>query len=356
MKETPTLKQIAQELGLSIGTVQRALHNKGGYSEETQKRILDAAARCGYTANPAASALRRAPINLAAVFPAPEGVNRYFFNQVWQGIDKACSELSLYHLSVARYYAEPDSLQAVDIAESLLQSDPPIDGLITNEINDPRFNSLIETFAQRKIPVFLVNAAKENSTGRYYASANQHAGKLAADILSIACSEKKGKILLLGGSHTNIRQATRVKDFFQQMNLTCPDIFILTIHSFEKPFELKKLIRESCDALPDVIGLYAVSARETLSMCQALQTYKPPHRLITVGTDAFPELIPFFQDGTLTASVYQYPAQQSFTAVKTLVGHVLQTEFHSEPLLFPIAAVFQSNADVFCHTPVLIRG
>lgn len=37
---TPTLKTIAENLGLSIGTVQRALHDKGGYSEETRQMIL----------------------------------------------------------------------------------------------------------------------------------------------------------------------------------------------------------------------------------------------------------------------------------------------------------------------------
>ena len=69
---TPKLKDIAQRLNLSVGTVQRALHNKGGYSRETQELVLREAARCGYVVNAAASALRRAPINLIVVFfPTP---------------------------------------------------------------------------------------------------------------------------------------------------------------------------------------------------------------------------------------------------------------------------------------------
>ena len=93
-QNAPTLKDIAERLGLSIGTVAaRAAQPRAAYSPQTQQRVLEEAKRCGYTVNVMASALRRPPINLAAVFPEPVGENRYFFRYVWEGIEKACEEL-----------------------------------------------------------------------------------------------------------------------------------------------------------------------------------------------------------------------------------------------------------------------
>ncbi len=46
--------QLAKKCGVSQGTVDRALHNRGGINAETRRRILEAADKFGYLANPAA--------------------------------------------------------------------------------------------------------------------------------------------------------------------------------------------------------------------------------------------------------------------------------------------------------------
>jgi ABC-type sugar transport system substrate-binding protein len=70
-------------------------------------------------------------------------------------------------------------------------------------------------------------------------------------------------------------------------------------------------------------------------------------KIITVGTDVFPELLPFFEDDTLTASIYQYPVQQGYMAVKAMVSDMTQTYFPYANLKFPATAVFKSNAEAF---------
>ena len=352
----PKLKDIAQKLGLSVGTVQRALHNKGGYSRETQELVLREAARCGYTANAAASALRRAPINLVVVFPEPKGHNRYFFQYVWQGIERACADLAIYNLRIVRRYADPDADAALGVLEEILNGpEDSVQGLITNASNDPRFLQEIEKFSRREIPVFLVNAAEGSGRGLYYASANQCVGELAADLFAAAGADGPRKVLLLGGSRSNVRQAARVNDFCRAMGERCPETTILEAHLYDSLEQLKALVGEYLRGFEDLNGIYAASARETLAMCEAVHAHRPAgRRLFTVGTDVFPELLPYFDDGTLTASVYQYPAQQAYTAVKTLVSRIAHTDAGSSPLRFPIAAVFRSNAPSFCGEAVLV--
>lgn len=54
---TVTLKDIAQELGLSVKAVSTGLNGTGRLSPETRKKIQEAARRMGYTPNVAARSL-----------------------------------------------------------------------------------------------------------------------------------------------------------------------------------------------------------------------------------------------------------------------------------------------------------
>lgn len=48
MAERPTLRDIAQLAGVSLGTASQALNNKGNVAPDTRQRVLNAAARLGY--------------------------------------------------------------------------------------------------------------------------------------------------------------------------------------------------------------------------------------------------------------------------------------------------------------------
>ena len=52
------LKDIAEELGLSVSTVSRAINNTGRMSEKTRKKILEAVERYNYIPNDIARSLR----------------------------------------------------------------------------------------------------------------------------------------------------------------------------------------------------------------------------------------------------------------------------------------------------------
>ena len=141
-KMQPTLKDLAQRLNLSVGTVQRALNNKGGYRPETQRRVLEEAEKIGYTVNAAASALRRPPIAIAVVLPEPVGNNKYFYQYVWQGVELACRELAVYQISFQKIFANTHSDDFWDTLNRLSLSGD-IQGLITVSNRDARFEAVM---------------------------------------------------------------------------------------------------------------------------------------------------------------------------------------------------------------------
>src|SRR5271167_9984 len=78
------IPQIAELAGVSIGTVDRALHGRPGINDETRQRVLDIAKKIGYRPNLAARSLstgRRIRIGVCV----PQEI-RYFYNEMWEGI------------------------------------------------------------------------------------------------------------------------------------------------------------------------------------------------------------------------------------------------------------------------------
>lgn len=87
---TVTLKDIAQELGLSVKAVSTGLNNTGRLSPETRRKIQEAARRMGYTPNVAARSLvthRSSFIGVLVPY-----LNSSFFGNIIAGIEEVAGE------------------------------------------------------------------------------------------------------------------------------------------------------------------------------------------------------------------------------------------------------------------------
>ncbi len=49
----PTLREVARQAGVSLGTASQALNDRPGVARETRVRVLNAAASLGYSSRPA---------------------------------------------------------------------------------------------------------------------------------------------------------------------------------------------------------------------------------------------------------------------------------------------------------------
>src|SRR6185436_5288850 len=69
-RKTPGIRDIADAVGVSIGTVDRALHDRAGINTRTRARILETARKVGYRPNLAARFLSsRKELRIAVCLP-----------------------------------------------------------------------------------------------------------------------------------------------------------------------------------------------------------------------------------------------------------------------------------------------
>lgn len=94
-----TIKQIADLCGVSRGTVDRVINERGNVKPETKEHVLSMAKKLGYKPNPAGKALSARKKNpVVGVVISSEG--NPFFDDVIRGIKLAAEKYEIYGLKV----------------------------------------------------------------------------------------------------------------------------------------------------------------------------------------------------------------------------------------------------------------
>jgi LacI family transcriptional regulator len=155
-----TLKTIADEVGLSITTVSRALAGYDDVNEETRRRIVAIAERLGYQPNLAARHLRSKQTNtIGMVVPRTAHFSDPFFMELLAGVGRQASEHG-YDLLVSAQMRGEEELAAY----RRMVAGGRVDGMVLARVlqHDPRIDYL-----QQALYPFVAFGQSEDSTYPY---------------------------------------------------------------------------------------------------------------------------------------------------------------------------------------------
>jgi LacI family transcriptional regulator len=111
-KHRVSLKDLAQELGVSIATVSRALHSSPEIGEEMQRRVKALAKELNYRPNPFAQSLRKeAPRVIGVVVP---NLVTHYFAAVLDGIEDCARQAGYSVISANTHEDVADERLAID--------------------------------------------------------------------------------------------------------------------------------------------------------------------------------------------------------------------------------------------------
>lgn len=140
------LKDVAQELGVSISTVSKALRGSYEIGNETKQKIADTAKKMGYTPNPYAGFLRNHKSKTIALV-APE-LNNNFFIQAISGAEEIAQDKD-YHILV---YSTHENYEKEKSILHHLQNGR-VDGVIMSVASTTKDFNHINELIQSGIPV-----------------------------------------------------------------------------------------------------------------------------------------------------------------------------------------------------------
>ncbi len=298
MKKQVSIKDIAQELHISLSTVHKALTGKPGISEAKRKEVVETAQRMGYVVNSIAQTLARKDIKLGIVMPSRW--NEYFASMK-QGMEEKILSLQKYKVRGVFYYLTSD-IAGVD-AEKLTAwlKTEHIDALIYC----PSSYRVEETFfpAVRKlgIPIFFAGDSYDTEdVTSVIATDAELSGRLAADFLHIL-HRKNLRAAVLTGSLT-VKPHKEKTDAFRKRIRANGGSVVSVFETGDDAEAAYACMDQVCAA--NANGVY-VSTATSLPVCNYIAEKGLADKITLVCTDVFPELQYYMKENIAKATICQ---------------------------------------------------
>ncbi|HVU94727.1 MAG TPA: LacI family DNA-binding transcriptional regulator [Puia sp.] len=194
------LKQLAQELNLSVSTVSRALRDSWEISTPTKQRVFDLAKKMNFQPNPYASSLRKHRSRTIAVV-IPEVANNFFALAI-KGIETVAREKG-YHVLI--YITNEDVGEEAAIASSLQSG--RVDGVILSLCGSTQDTRHLLELQQRNIPLVFFDRVSEGVVAPKVMTNDHESGFIATEhLIKAGCRRVAHLTISMSLSISNKRQ------------------------------------------------------------------------------------------------------------------------------------------------------
>jgi len=341
-KSPPGIKDIAKALGVSIGTVDRALHGRLGINPMTKAKVLKMVETLGYQPNFAARHLKlNRKLRISVHLPRQIAS---FFDAVREGIAEAAKPFESTVEIEFRTYPRLGEGDLDVFADTLRDA---THGIILAPAHPADLKPWIRKAARARIPVVCV-ATDAPGTERLTAiSADAFtSGAIVAELLS--CLESRpSSVLIVTGDLSVVDHAEKVdgfQSFLRKINSPVQVAGVLEAH--DDPRKANQMTRRFIAEHADVGAVY-VGTANSVAVLEALESAGRLGRIPVITTDLFPALAPYIRDGKVFATVYQRPKAQGRMAFQALYQFLLQNTCPPLRHRIPPHIVLRSNLDVF---------
>ena len=330
-----TLEMIAESLGISRGTVDRAIHNRGRINEKTRREVIEKARELGYGAGKVSSLLSlRKRIQAAIILPSQPD---YFFQPVLQGAVDAAKNLQdpvieLELFQTGREGGRQGGTQEKEIIQKLPEE---IEALILlpRSMDEPkRAVDLWKSQDSKESPhrVVTVNSDLPDSSRDCFVGQDlYHSGRIAGELLAKMVRFGKGAVLPITGKQNLFGHVERIRGFLDYMQSHDPGRSILpTEECLDDEEQAEAIVQSKMSSLTGhktVLGsplaaIFCATGSACIGAARALEklTFAGGEKPVLIGYDRSEELLKYLKSSIIDALVSQDPYAQGAEAVKIL--------------------------------------
>lgn len=340
------VKQIAGALGISIGTVDRALHDRPGVNPATRANVLAMAEKLNYKPNIAARNLKlNRHLRIGVYLPKQIAS---FFDPLRAGVRAAAGAVQGVHVEVEFH----DYLRSGKGDLESLQADVRrrYDGVLLTP-GPGRMEPLLRYLHDHGTSVVCVASDAPSSERLTAVSVDGRvSGGIAAELLTIALPQESLVAVFTGSLETN-DHADKVRGFAAALATLAPQLTLLpAVESHENPEEAYKAAIKLLGRRPRPSGIY-VNTANSIPVLRALSELGLLGQVKLVTTDIFKELLPMLESGKVLASLYQRPFAQGRTALDALLQYLINGVRPPEHTQLAPHIILRSNLSMFVKTP-----
>ena len=343
------IKDIAKQAGVSVGTVDRVLHNRGEVAEETKIKILKIAKTNNYQPNLIARALTsKKQCVFASLLPTPTEEDIYWQKPL-DGISQAAEELKQFQVVVKKYFFEHyNEKDFITQTEEILKLQP--EGVIFAPIFKNESKDFAIKLEKLDIPfVFLESKIKTCNYLAYVGNDGYHGGRVAANLIDYGVSSSDDILVInitkdLENIH-HLKQRTQgFLDYFMdhgknqgsKIKIETPSSNINEIQD-----KLDSILKKNSN-----IKAIFVTGSKVYKIAQYLIKNQLKD-ISLIGFDPIDQNIKYLNQGTINFLIGQHPYQQGFKSVKTLFEHVLLNHEITKDETLPVDIISKESYKLY---------
>lgn len=342
------IKDIAQQAGVSTGTVDRVLHGRPNVSEESRKKVEEILKRINYQPNQYASALASNK-SYCFEFLMPEHQENDYWSFIERGIEEAVLYYRDFDINIGISYYKPYNPESfIQEGERLLEKKP--EGVVVVPTEKETTAIFTKQLSAANIPfVFLDSSHSDLHPLAFYGQDPRKSGYFAANMLSYM-TEKNGEVTifkqLTAGRIGSNQQMQREEGFREYLKAHRPDV---SISELNLPFEHPECYEEELDKYFS-FHKNTKSGITFFSRAFYIGEYlsRHPQQIFhLIGYDLLEKNRHYLKEGFIEFLITQHPDYQGFSCVKTLFDHlVLKKEVECNHYM-PIELLSVYNVDFY---------
>jgi LacI family transcriptional regulator len=343
------IKDIAALASVSVGTVDRVLHNRGEVAEKTREKVLEIVKETEYSPNVMAQALKlKKKFNITSLLPEPNESNSFWMKHP-AGMKKAIRELEPFPISLRQITFDIFSEADFQAKTRTILADRP-DGVLLAPIFKAESTLFCRKLKEANIPFVFVDGFIDETDFLSYTGENIYqSGRVAGQLTDMVTPEKGDIILVniarnLQNIHHLNNRTMGFLNYFETSGINCGKKLILNISdpSLSSVFKaLEKTFRRN----KNICSVFMTGSKSHL-IASYLQE-KNIRNVNVVGYDLLDKNVEFLKSGIIKFLIGQRPEEQTYRGIKKLFEYLSLNKTPEKIDYLPVDVVTSENVDFF---------
>jgi LacI family transcriptional regulator len=352
MAEKIRIKDIAELSGVSVGTVDRILHNRPNVSKSAREKVEKVLKEINYQPNMYAAALAyNKTYNFTLLIP------RHASEAYWEEIEEGalrCAEVrSDFHVQVeVKYYTRFDTLSFIKASAEILKDGP--NGVIIVPSDLDVTQGFTDQLHMRKIPFILLDSYMPDLKPlSFFGQDSFQSGYFAAKMLMLIAAKEKEIMLMKqmkNGKVASKQQDNREVGFRHYMHDHFPAVQILELDLplEEERSEYDNILEDFFTTHPDVHHCITMCSKAHIVGEFLLRTNR--RNVQIMGYDMVGKNAVCLRQGSISFLIAQHAFMQGYNCVDTLFKAIVLRQ-EVEPVNYmPIELLTKENVDFYRRT------
>jgi len=350
MNKKIRIKDIASLAGVSQGTVDRVLHNRGDVAQETRDQVLSIIEKMGYTPNLIAKSLAsKKRYRIAILIPDADKDNPYWEKPL-VGINQGLEEIRDFNGEIDLHTFDLNKRETfIQEFNKIMRTNP--DGLIFSPMFYLTSSIIVKSCEEKNIPYVFIDVNLENCNNLAYFGQNSvQSGFLAARLMNYGLSDQANILVLKmadmeGTIHHLAERESGFMNYFETVErIKHVNISSIVLNTSNNE-NIETTLTKNMFSISNSNGIFVPNSR-AYRIAHFLET-NGISKILLIGYDLLEQNLSYLEKGVISFLIHQKPEEQGYKSVTSLFYYLFANKQIEKINYTPIEIIMKENIDYY---------